>query len=128
MIQEIAESIKMCEPVTGRVCSTFCLTFSRSVGELIIGYDVVLIQLTCAHLGIQFHNGKLFSFWNCLNDFTSKSSHPEGPAEVDVEVVGGGVGCEVVEDGFGLGGQGQVDRSGSVGPLVQPSQLENIQT
>ena len=40
----------------------------------------------------------------------------------------GGVGCEVVEDGFGLGGQGQVDRSGSVGPLVQPSQLENIQT
>jgi len=49
-----------------------------------------------------------------------KSSHPEGPAEVDVVV--GGVGCEVVEDGFGLGGQGHVDRSGSVGPLVQPSQ------
>ena len=70
MIQEIAESIKMCEPVTGRVCSTFCLTFSWSVGELIIGYDVVLIQLTCAHLGIKFYNGKLFTFWNCLNDFT----------------------------------------------------------
>jgi len=51
-----------------------------------------------------------------------KSSHPAGPGAVDVEDVVGGVGCEVVEDGFGPGGQGQVDRSGSVGPLVQPSQ------
>ena len=123
MIQEIAECIKMCEPVTGRVCSTFCLTFSWSVGELIIGYDVVLIQLTCAHLGKQFDHGKHFLF-SMINDYTWKSSHPEGPAEV--EVVVGGVGCDVVEDGFGLGGQGHVDRSGSVGPLVQPSQLENI--
>ena len=43
---------------------------------------------------------------------------------MDVEDVVGGVGCEVVDDGFGPGGQGQVDRSGSVGPLVHPSQLE----
>jgi len=43
MIQKIAEGIKMSKPVTGRVCSTFSLTFSRSVGEFIIGDDVVLI-------------------------------------------------------------------------------------
>ena len=58
-----------------------------------------------------------------MND-TWKSSQPEGPGAVDVEDVVGGVGCEVVEDGFGPGGQGQVDRSGSVGPLVHPSQLQ----
>ena len=44
-----------------------------------------------------------------MND-TWKSSQPEGPGAVDVEDVVGGVGCEVVEDGFGPGGQGQVDR------------------
>jgi hypothetical protein len=50
----------------------------------------------------------------------SKSSQPDGPAAV--VVVGSGAWVVVVL-GLGPGGQGQLDRSGSVGPLVQPVQI-----
>ena len=54
------------------------------------------------------------------HSLTSKFSQPVGPAAV---VVVGAGGVVVVVSGLGPGGQGQLDRSGSVGPLVQPVQL-----
>ena len=56
----------------------------------------------------------------CL--LTSKSSHPEGPVAV---VVVAGAGVVVVVSGLGPGGQGQLERSGEVGPLVHPVQLQH---
>jgi len=53
-------------------------------------------------------------------DPISKSSQPAGPAAV--VVVGAGAWVVVVL-GPGPGGQGQLERSGSVGPLVQPVQI-----
>ena len=56
----------------------------------------------------------------CL--LTSKSSHPDGPEAV---VVVAGAGVVVVVSGLGPGGQGQLERSGEVGPLVHPEQLQH---
>lgn len=53
----------------------------------------------------------------------SKSSHPDGPAAVVVVVAGA---CDVVVvSGLGPGGQGQLERSGEVGPLVHPVQISD---
>ena len=57
----------------------------------------------------------------CL--LTSKSSQPDGPAAV--VVVAGACVDVVVVSGLGPGGQGQLERSGWVGPLVQPEQLQH---
>lgn len=50
----------------------------------------------------------------------SKSSQPDGPAAV---VVVAGAGVVVVVSGLGPGGQGQLERSGELGPLVHPVQI-----
>ena len=104
----------MSEPVTSRLLPAPHLTCCWALSEPVMAHDVVLGQLAGPLLG-----GAPVS--ESDKALTWKFSQPWGPGVVGclVEVEGVGVGG-VVGPG---GGQGQEERSGEVGPLVQPSQF-----